>query len=85
MAREFVNRVQNLRKDSGLDVTDRIRLKFSCDAELATALQSQRDYIMLETLAVEFVADESNSSDMLEFDINGQMCRIALERMATGR
>jgi isoleucyl-tRNA synthetase len=84
IAREFVNRVQNLRKESGLDVTDRIRLKFSCDAELATALQSQRDYIMLETLAVEFIAAEK-SNDMLDIDINGQPCRIALERTATIR
>jgi isoleucyl-tRNA synthetase len=82
LAREFVNRVQNLRKDSGLDVTDRIRLRFSSgDTLLAAALQSQREYIMLETLAVAF--DASEGSEMAEVEINGQPVRIALERTET--
>jgi len=78
LAREFVNRVQNLRKDSGLDVTDRIRLGYDADSSLIAALQAQQDYIMTETLAVEFVAE--NQDGMTEIDINGQPCRIALRR-----
>ena len=34
IARELVNRVQNLRKDSGLEVTDKIRLTVECESEI---------------------------------------------------
>jgi isoleucyl-tRNA synthetase len=78
MAREFVNRVQNLRKDSGLEVTDRIRLSYSAEDTLALALESLRDYIMLETLAVEFGSGSSNEAS--EFDVNGQSCKVSLVR-----
>ncbi len=85
LAREFVNRVQNLRKDSGLEPTDRIHLRYASDEDLANALESQRAYIMSETLAVEL--HPSATGDMLEVDLNGRPCRIALERVepvATG-
>ncbi len=53
-AREFVNRVQKLRKDSGLDVSDRIRLKFyPAKPSLAKAVATHRDYIASEVLADE--------------------------------
>lgn len=81
LAREFVNRVQNLRKDSGLDLTDRIRLVYECDAALSQALEAQRDYIMEETLAVDFAAGAF--PDMHEADLNEQPCRIGLERAAS--
>lgn len=80
LAREFVNRVQNLRKDSGLEPTDRIRLSYASEEELARALESQRTYIMDETLAVEFGSSLSSDA-MLEVDLNGHTCRIAVERV----
>jgi len=49
--RDLVRGVQTLRKDSGLEVTDRINLTVSGDAELKKALESQLDFIMKETLA----------------------------------
>jgi isoleucyl-tRNA synthetase len=79
LAREFVNRVQTLRKDSGLDVTDRIRLVYDTDDALASALESQRDYVMSETLAVELVGGDAGG--MSEVEINGIVCRIAARRV----
>lgn len=79
LAREFVNRVQNLRKDSGLEVSDRIRLSFATnDESLRQALESQREYVMTETLAMIF--SQSESEEGSEAEINGQPCRIAVER-----
>ena len=52
-AREFVNRVQNMRKDAGLDVADRIRIGVVGQPELESAVVLHRDYIALETLALE--------------------------------
>lgn len=56
LAREFVRRVQDLRKSAELDIADRIRLYYRATPGLAAAVQDFRDYIMGETLAVELVA-----------------------------
>jgi isoleucyl-tRNA synthetase len=57
-AREFVNRVQNIRKDSGFELTDRIDVKVSENAALQASLIEYKDYICAEILAdsLEFVA-----------------------------
>lgn len=54
LAREFVRRVQDLRKTADLDIADRIRLYYSATPLLAQAVETYRDYIMMETLAVAF-------------------------------
>ena len=51
LAREFVNRVQNLRKEAGFDVSDRIELAFSASAAIASALTAHAETIRAETLA----------------------------------
>jgi isoleucyl-tRNA synthetase len=51
LAREFVNRIQNMRKDAGFDVTDRIKIKFAGSKELVEAVNSFRNYVANETLA----------------------------------
>ncbi|MCD6020183.1 MAG: isoleucyl-tRNA synthetase, partial [Bacteroidetes bacterium] len=50
LARELVNRIQNLRKDSGLDVTDKILVKIQQNDALDTAIQNNLKYICAETL-----------------------------------
>jgi isoleucyl-tRNA synthetase len=52
IAREFINRIQNLRKDSGFEVTDKIELTVGRHPELAEALEKYGDYICNQTLAV---------------------------------
>ena len=56
LAREFVRRVQDLRKQVDLDIADRIRLFYQASAGLEEAIQSFREYITGETLTVELVA-----------------------------
>jgi len=60
-AREFISKVQQLRKNSGFEVADNINIYFHGDDEIANALEIHKDYIMQETLAVkvERVKDES--------------------------
>ncbi len=50
LARELVNRIQNLRKDSGLDVTDKILVKIQQNDALDNAIQNNLNYICAETL-----------------------------------
>jgi isoleucyl-tRNA synthetase len=52
-AREFVRRVQDLRKNADLDVADRIRLYVNASAALRAAIETHREYVTNETLAVE--------------------------------
>ncbi|MBI1805306.1 MAG: isoleucine--tRNA ligase [Ignavibacteriae bacterium] len=80
-AREFVNRVQNMRKDSGFDVTDRIRIYFNGNDRLMKAVTSLNSYIMNETLAVELV--ESQPAESHPVEINGESCSIRIERVKT--
>ncbi|MBZ9627279.1 isoleucine--tRNA ligase [Psychroflexus sp. CAK1W] len=50
IARELVNRIQNLRKDSGLEVTDRINIELQDSGKLSEAIHQNLDYIKTETL-----------------------------------
>ncbi|MDE7338130.1 MAG: hypothetical protein K2M92_02465, partial [Bacteroidales bacterium] len=52
LAREWVNRIQNLRKDKGLEVTDKITVYIESNPESDKAVEHNYDYICSETLAV---------------------------------
>ncbi len=51
LSRELVNRVQNVRKDIGLEVTDRISLAISAMEDISAQLQENIEYIRTQTLA----------------------------------
>ena len=70
IARELVNRIQNIRKDSGLEVTDRIRLSITKHAKISAAIATNNKYICEETLADEIVIvdDEPKNGVAIEFD-----------------
>ena len=52
LAREFVNRVQNLRKAAGFDVSDRIEVEYAAGGALAEALAAHATYVAGEVLAM---------------------------------
>jgi isoleucyl-tRNA synthetase len=79
LAREFVNRVQNLRKMADLEVTQRIRLRFSGDGAVARAVEAHRAYIMEETLAVDLDAASAPPVGAEATDLNGHPCAIRME------
>nr|WP_298990152.1 isoleucine--tRNA ligase [uncultured Polaribacter sp.] len=69
IARELVNRIQNARKDTGLEVTDKIKLTVLNYANLQDSINDNKDYIMSETLTKELVfVDELNNGVEIEFD-----------------
>jgi len=81
-AREFVNRVQNMRKDSGFEVTDRIKIYHRSSERLSKALEHKSSYIKQETLALEMMPLSSNSgAKPQEADINGEPATIAVEKV----
>ena len=79
-AREFVNRVQNMRKDAGFDVTDRISISYSGTDVLRTALEAMQEYIAHETLAVDVNSTLRSGEISLKENINGELCDISIEK-----
>ncbi len=77
-AREFVSKVQQMRKNLDLDMMDNIAIRYSCDDELAAAMEGHRDYICSETLCVDF-GREANDGDAA--DINGKECAISVKKV----
>ena len=75
ICRELVNRIQTLRKESGLLVTDKINLKIQKDIILEKAIFENQDYILTETLAEKLeVLVDLNNGILLEFDnINSKL------------
>jgi isoleucyl-tRNA synthetase len=58
IARELVNRIQNIRKESGFEVTDKIDIKILKDGFVESAVSSNEDYIKTETLTAELNLEE---------------------------
>ncbi len=65
IARELVSRVQRLRKESGLAVSDRIRLWVGGDAVVRESVTTHTRWIMTETLALELLETEPAASDTI--------------------
>jgi isoleucyl-tRNA synthetase len=69
IAREFINRIQNLRKSSGLDITDKIKVKIEKSDEINGAIDSFKDYIARQTLAKEILlVEKTENPTVLDFD-----------------
>ena len=79
LAREFVNRVQNLRKSTGLNVTDRIVISCACPESLSSALRHFSEYVCSETLAVDLQC-VSESARMEQVAIEDLTAWIRIDR-----
>ncbi len=82
LAREFVRRVQELRKAAELEVDDRIVLEYSAQGNLKRALETHREYVLTETLAEHMDLRASPQGEAVsrhEFD--GQSLVLALSRV----
>ena len=71
IARELVNRIQNLRKDSGFEVTDRIEVKIKNEVSVTKAVKANLDYIKAETLTetLELVDHLDNGMEIVFDDV----------------
>jgi len=83
LAREFVRRVQELRKQADLDIADRIRLYYQATPGLEAAVAAFKDYIMGETLTVEMLNQPLPPNlPAAEDTFDGEKLQIALERIS---
>jgi isoleucyl-tRNA synthetase len=85
IAREIVSRVQRLRRESGLEVNDRIRLMVVAEGEILEAAITHQDYIARETLAPEIHIVEAAPPEwersLQNMELDGVRARIGVERM----
>jgi isoleucyl-tRNA synthetase len=82
LAREFVNRIQNMRKDAGFDVTDKIIINFTASENFVKAIKNFNQYISTETLA-EKLSEAKNTENGFtqEFKIGEFDCSINIEKV----
>ncbi len=69
LAREFINRIQNLRKDSGLEVTDKVKIQVEKNDSLTAAIKNNFTYICDETLAVQLDFEEHSIMNGSEIEL----------------
>lgn len=81
LAREFVNRIQNMRKDAGYDVTDRINIRFDGSDKLVEAVSTFSDYVSAETLADEITKGGFNGGIKQEWKIGEFECSINIDKV----
>jgi len=81
LSREFINRIQNMRKEADFEVTDRIVIGFSGSAELSEAIEATKETVKSETLAEEIKMSLLDVSDFVKsWDIEGSPCEISIRR-----
>lgn len=81
IAREFVNRIQNLRKDSGLEVTDKINLSITSHEKIDRAINNNLNYICSETLAESLqLVTQVSKGTLVEIE-EGVSATIGIEKL----
>ena len=82
VARELVNRIQNIRKDSGFEVTDKIRVEIEATEQTVAAVESFAGYIAQQTLAVEVKTSEVPAGEkVIDSDLDEAPLKIAVTRV----
>ena len=76
LAREFVSKVQNMRKTNGYEIADRIKVYYHGDEDILDALETFKEYVMDETLATVYEVKETGEV----VDINGHDVMLLIEK-----
>ena len=81
-AREIVNRIQNMRKDSGLDVVDRIKVFVKSESKISDYVNQFVDYIKAETLTDSLVFGQNNNDGFTQsWSIGDYDCDITIKKL----
>jgi len=80
LAREFVRRVQDLRKTAGLDISDRIIVRYEASKKLAEAVHAFAVYIKDETLCVDLAAGDLPDAATAEDSFDGERVKVMLAK-----
>ncbi|HEY5653977.1 MAG TPA: isoleucine--tRNA ligase, partial [Pontiella sp.] len=78
LAREFVNKVQNIRKEMDLEITQRINITFNAGEAVQQAISAHKEYIANETLAVGCDFSSEKLAESIELDLNGHASQVSI-------
>ena len=78
IAREIVNRIQNIRKGRDYDITDKINLEFASNSETNGAIKAFSDYISRQVLAASLVIADSVSGEVETLDLDGVKVDVSI-------
>jgi isoleucyl-tRNA synthetase len=82
IAREFVSKVQNIRKERDMDVNDKIRIIYDAEGGLDSILTGQKKYISEHTMAMELSPlNGAVAGSFDEININGRVCKVYIEKI----
>ena len=82
LAREFVNKIQNMRKEADFNVSDRIKLSLDTTSSLVDeAFEVHRDYILRETLTTTVVDTPSENAFTVAQKLNGEPATLSVEQV----
>ncbi len=81
LAREFVNRVQNMRKEAKFEVTDRIQIWLTASAPFIQAVERMRDYVSNETLCERLHYNETGGTHQKEWKIDEESISVGIARI----
>ena len=79
VARELVNRIQNIRKSNGYEITDKIVVRMERRDEIADAVRNFKQYIASQTLAEDILLEEQ-VADAQELDFDDYTVRMSVEK-----
>ncbi|MGI6546286.1 MAG: isoleucine--tRNA ligase [Fastidiosipilaceae bacterium] len=77
--REVISKVQNMRKDSGFEVSDRIILTFKGSATIEDVIRQNKDEIAKEVLATEVLCEDLTEGEGKQWNLNGEPCTLRVE------
>ncbi len=81
IARELVNRIQNIRKDSGFDVTDKININIQSHRDLDAAIERYREYICLQTLGNSIkIVEKMEQNNSFTVQVNNFETELVIEK-----
>jgi isoleucyl-tRNA synthetase len=82
IAREFISKIQSIRKENNLDINDKIKLNFIAPDELGSAIISQKNYIAENIMASE-ISNITRVNNIIyeEVNINGIKCKVVIEKL----
>ena len=78
IAREFISKIQNLRKAYDFEITDRIIIYYQADDDITKAIKNNEEYIKKEVLAVQLVSSDQDLKEQVT--INTQKIKIVIEK-----
>ncbi len=81
IAREIVNRIQNIRKDKDFDITDRIKVAISANENSDAAIEEYKEYISKQVLADEIIVKNlDGAEDAIDLDMDGYLLQVTVKK-----